>query len=107
MRYAQVCTNVERILQWRRRSSKDTDFKAQTPFWALVVFHTVRCGDYWCKIDGVYACALLKLSNSPFCVIPFQSCLFVLVFVSIFLDSMQIYFFNFVISCSLILLYRE
>ena len=38
----------------------------------LVVFHTVRCGDYWCKIDYVYACALLKISinhkNSTFLV---------------------------------------
>ena len=45
------------------------------------------------KIDGVYACALLKLSNSPFCVIPFHSCLFVLVFVSFFLDQKQINIF--------------
>ena len=45
----------------------------------FVVFHTVRCGDYWtrCKIDGFYACALLKISNSPFCVIPFHLYLFV------------------------------
>ena len=45
------------------------------------------------KIDSVYACALLKISNSPFCVIPFQSCLLVIVFVSFFLDSKHIYFF--------------
>ena len=75
------------------RPSKDTHFKAQPPCQALVVFHTVRCGDYRYKIDGVYACALLKISNSPFCVIPFHSCLFVLVFVSFFLDSKQILFF--------------
>ena len=55
---------------------------------------------YWCKIDGVYASALLKISNSPFCVIPFHSCLFVLPFVSFFLDSEQTFFFSFVISCS-------
>ena len=58
--------------------------------------NTVRCGDCWCKIDGVYACAFLKISNSPFCVIPFH-CLFVLLFVSFFLDSKQIIFFSFVI----------
>ena len=28
----------------------------------------VSCSDYWCKLNGVYACALLKISNSPFCV---------------------------------------
>ena len=58
-------------------------------------------------MDGVYACALLKISNSPFCVIPLHSCLFVLVFVSFFLDSKQIIFFSFVISCSPIQLHRE
>ena len=105
MWYAQVCTDLEHIQQLRTRSSKNTHFKAQTPFWALVVFHTVRCGDYWCKIDGVYARALLKISNSPFCVIPLHSCLFVRAFVSFFLDSKQIFFFGFVISCSPIQLY--
>ena len=67
----------------------------------LVVFHTVRCGAYWCKIDGVYAYALLKISNSQFCVIPFHSCLFVFAFVSFFLDSKQIilfWFCNFILS---------
>ena len=67
-------------------------FKSQTPCRPLVVFHTVR-GDYWCNIDDVYACALLKISNSPFCVITFHSCLFVFVFASFFLDSKQIIFF--------------
>ena len=52
-----------------------------------------RCGDYWCNIDAVNACALLKISVSPFCVIPFHSCLFVLAFVSFFLDSCQKFFF--------------
>ena len=66
MWYAQVCTNVEHIQQLHTRSCKDTHFKAQTPCGALVVFHTVRCGDYWCKIDGVYACALLKISKVHF-----------------------------------------
>ena len=51
------------------------------------------------KIAGVYACALLKISNSPFCVIPFHSCLFVLVFVS--------FFSGFVANISPIQLYRE
>ena len=55
----------------------------------FVCFFFPRCGDYWCKIAGIYACALLKISNSPFCVIPFHSCLFV----SFFLDSKQILFF--------------
>ena len=86
----------------RTRSSKDTHLKAQTPCWTLVIFHTVRCGDYWCKKDGIYAFALLKISNSPFCVIPFHWCLFVLVFVPFFLDSKQIYkffsFFHFMLS---------
>ena len=43
----------------------------------------------------VYACPLLKISNSPFCVIPFHSCLFVLVFESFSLDSKQIFFLQF------------
>ena len=73
----------------------------------LVVFHTVRCSDYQCKIDGVYACALRKISNSPSCVIPIHSCLFALVFVPFFLDSKQIFFFSFAISCSPIHVYRE
>ena len=59
----------------------------------LLFFHTLSCGNYWCKIDGVYACTLLKISNSPFCVIPFQQCLFVLVFVCFFLSSKQMFFF--------------
>ena len=48
---------------------------------------------HWSKIDGVYACAFLKILNSPFCIFPFHSCLFVFVFVSFFLDSKQIYIF--------------
>ena len=91
-----MCTNVEHISQLRTRSSKDTHFKA------LVVFHTVRVVENWCKIDGVYARALLKISNSPFCVFRFYPCHFVLVFVSFFLDSKQIYIFymfcNFMLS---------
>ena len=43
-------------------------------------------------MDGVYACTLLKISNSPFCVILFHSRLFVLVFVSFFLVSKEIFF---------------
>ena len=80
------------------RSSKVTHFKAQTPCSALVVFHTVRCGDYWCKIDGVYACTLLQ--NSPFCVISFHPCLFVLVFVSFFCIRSKYFFWfcNFMLS---------
>ena len=80
--------------------------KAQTPSGALVVFRTVRCGDYWCKIAGVCTCALLKISNSPFCVISFHSCLFVLVFVSISWIEAHI-FSRFVISCSLYIEYIE
>ena len=44
--------------------------------------------------------ALFKMPNRTFCVISFHSCLFVLAFVSFFLDSKEIYiFFRFVISC--------
>ena len=51
---------------------------------------------------------IAEISNSPFCVIPFHSCLFVLVSVSFFLDSKQIFFFfSFVIPCSPIQLHRE
>ena len=50
----------------------------------------------------------LKISNSPFCVIPFHSCLFVLVIVSFFFRIRSKYiFFSFVISCSPIQLHRE
>ena len=94
MWYAQVCSNVEHNSQLRKRSSKDTHFKAQTPCGALAVFHTVRCGDYWCKIDGSYASTLLKISNSPYCVIPFHSCLFALVFVSFFSGFEAIFFYS-------------
>ena len=34
------------------REGEISHFKAQTPCWPLVVFHTVWCGDYWCKIDA-------------------------------------------------------
>ena len=54
-------------------------------------------------MDGVYACALLKISNSSFCVIPFYSCFFVLVFVSFFLDSKQIYIYIFFQLCNFML----
>ena len=64
--------------------TKQGQTKLRTLVELLLFFHTVRCGDYWCKIDGVYACAFLKMSNGPFCVIPFHSCLFVSVFVSFF-----------------------
>ena len=41
------------------------------------------------------------MSNSPFCDIPFHSCLYVLVFVSFFLGTKQIFFFfSFVTSYS-------
>ena len=88
------------------RSSKDTHFKAQTPCRALVVFHTVRCGDYWCKLNDVYACALLKVSNIQFCVFPFHPCLFVLVFESFFWIRSKYIFFevcNFILSNRIII----
>ena len=45
--------------------------------------------------------------NDPFCVIPFHSCLFVFVFVSFFSGfGANNFFFSFVISYSLIQLYR-
>ena len=63
---------------------------------------------YWYKIDGVYACALLKISNSPFYVIPFHSRLFLLVFLGPFSGfEANIYIFSFVTLCSSIQLYRE
>ena len=61
----------------------DIHSKAQTSCWALAVFLMVGFGDSWCKIYNVYACALLKISKSPFCTIPFQSCLFAFVFVTL------------------------
>ena len=56
----------------------------------LLVFVPVRCGDYWCKIGGAYACTLLKISNSPLSVILFPSYLFVLVFVSFFFSGLEV-----------------
>ena len=41
----------------------------------------------WCKIDGVYACALLKILTSHF-----VSLHFIHVFLCLFLDSKQIFF---------------
>ena len=50
---------------------------------------------------------IAEISNSLFCVIPLHSCLFVLGFVSFFLDSKQKFFFSFVISRSPIQLHGE
>ena len=80
---------MQRIFNNCPRALAKTQIKTQTPCCALVVFHTVHCGDYWCKLNGVYACALLKISNSPFCVIPFHSCLFVLVSVCVLFSGFE------------------
>ena len=87
MWYAQVCTNVEHIYNCASALTR-TIISRLRP---LVVFHTVRYGDYWCKIDGIYACALLKMSNSL--IVSFHFIHFVFVFFSGF--EANTYFFRF------------
>ena len=50
------CVLMRHIWQLRMRSFRKTHFKVQR----YVMFHAVRAGAYWHKIDGIYACVFAE-----------------------------------------------
>ena len=45
---------------------QNTHFKVQSQYLSLVLFHTVRSGAYWHKIDGIYACTFAEQKKLVF-----------------------------------------